>query len=91
MNRYFLPKTGWEFFDVSRAYGVVIIVHALSGDAIVSDMGGFYLIESKRESFNPTLVLFQLTFFVFIAKLNFSFQSHFGLISTFIGIAILER
>ncbi|HIH69794.1 hypothetical protein [Methermicoccus shengliensis] len=49
MNRYFLPKTGWEFFDVSRAYGVAIIVHALSGDAIVSDMGGFYLIESKRE------------------------------------------
>jgi len=49
MNRYFLPKTGWEFFDVSRAYGVGIIVHVLSGDAVVSDMGGFYLIESKRE------------------------------------------
>ncbi|WP_202319124.1 hypothetical protein [Archaeoglobus neptunius] len=49
MNRYFLPKTGWEFFDVSRAYGVGIIVHVLSGDAVVSDMGGFYLIESRRE------------------------------------------
>lgn len=49
MNRYFLPKTGWEFFDVSRAYGLGIIVHALSGDAVVTDMGGFYLIESKRE------------------------------------------
>lgn len=49
MNRYFLPKTGWEFFDLSRAYGVGIVVHALSGDAVVSDMGGFYLIESKRE------------------------------------------
>ncbi|AGK61246.1 hypothetical protein Asulf_01250 [Archaeoglobus sulfaticallidus PM70-1] len=49
MNRYFLPKAGWEFFDVSRAYGLGIIVHALSGDAVVSDMGGFYLIESKRE------------------------------------------
>ncbi len=49
MSRYFLPKSGWEFFDVSRAYGVGIIVHALSGDAIVSDMGGFYLIESKRD------------------------------------------
>jgi len=49
MNRYFLPKTGWEFFDVTRAYGVGIIVHALSGDAVVSDMGGFYLIESRRE------------------------------------------
>lgn len=49
MNRYFLPKTGWEFFDVSRAYGVGIIVHTLSGDAVVSDLGGFYLIESKRD------------------------------------------
>ncbi len=49
MNRYFLPKSGWEFFDVSRAYGLGIIVHTLSGEAIVSDMGGFYLIESKRE------------------------------------------
>jgi len=49
MNRYFLPKTGWEFFDVSRAYGVGIVVHALSGDAVVSDMGGFYLIELKGE------------------------------------------
>jgi len=50
MNRYFLPKTGWEFFDVSRAYGLGIIVNTLSGDGVVSDMGGFYLIESKRES-----------------------------------------
>jgi len=49
MNRYFLPKTGWEFFDVSRAYGVGVIVHTLSGDAVVSDMGGLYLIESQRE------------------------------------------
>ncbi|WP_457548427.1 hypothetical protein [Archaeoglobus sp.] len=48
MNRYFLPKTGWEFFDVSRAYGLGIIVHTLSGEAVISDMGGFYLIESKR-------------------------------------------
>ena len=49
MNRYFLPKTGWEFFDVSRAYGVGIIVQTLSGDAVVSDMGGFYLVESRKE------------------------------------------
>lgn len=48
MNQYFLSKTGWEFFDVSRAYGIGIIVHALSGDAVVSDMGGFYLIKSNK-------------------------------------------
>ena len=48
MNQYFLPKSGWEFFDVSRAYGLGIIVHALSGEAVVSDAGGFYLIETKR-------------------------------------------
>lgn len=49
MNRYFLSKTGWEFFDVSRAYGLGIIVYALSGNASVSNMGGFYLIESEKE------------------------------------------
>ncbi len=49
MNRYFLPKTGWEFFDISRAYGLGVIVHALSGNAVVSDMGGFYLIESREK------------------------------------------
>ncbi len=49
MNRYFLPKSGWEFFDVSKAYGLGIIIHTLSGNASVTDAGGFYLIESKKE------------------------------------------
>ncbi|MCX8152551.1 MAG: hypothetical protein N3D19_05895 [Archaeoglobaceae archaeon] len=49
MNRYFLPKTGWEFFDVSRAYGLGIVTYVLSDDATVSDLGSFYLIESKND------------------------------------------
>jgi len=49
MNHYFLSKTGWDFFDLSKAYGLGIIMHALSGDAVVSDMGGFYLIKTKKE------------------------------------------
>lgn len=49
MNHYFLPKSGWEFLDVSKVYGLGIIIHTLSGEAIVSDMGGYYLIETNYE------------------------------------------
>ncbi|MEM2030711.1 MAG: hypothetical protein QXV35_05140 [Archaeoglobaceae archaeon] len=48
MNQYFLPKSGWDFFDVSRAYGLGIVVHTLSEEATVSDVGGFYLVESSK-------------------------------------------
>jgi len=49
MNQYFLPKTGWEFFDVSRAYGLGILVDVLSGDVEINDMGGYYLIKTSSE------------------------------------------
>ena len=49
MNQYFLPKTGWEFFDVSRAYGLGILIDVLSGNVEISDMGGYYLIKTSGE------------------------------------------
>lgn len=47
MNQYFLPKVGWKFFDISRAYGLGILVHVLTEDAELTDMGGVYLIKTS--------------------------------------------
>lgn len=48
MSQYFLTKTGWQFFDVSRAYGLGIILDTLADDAVVSDRGAFYYIRAKN-------------------------------------------
>ncbi|MEM5815440.1 MAG: hypothetical protein QXL14_00120 [Candidatus Aenigmatarchaeota archaeon] len=52
MSHYFLAKSGWDFFDVSRAYGLGSIINALSGDATITETGSFYLIKSKKEDLN---------------------------------------
>lgn len=50
MMRYFIPKTGFQFFDVARAYGLGIMVYALSqiGDTIIKDGGFAYVIETSE-------------------------------------------
>lgn len=52
MNQYFLAKTGWDFFDVSRAYGLGTIINILSGNVTITEAGNFYLIKSEKEDLN---------------------------------------
>ncbi|RLF79887.1 hypothetical protein DRN38_04950 [Thermococci archaeon] len=49
MNRYLVPKSGWLFLDLAKAYGVGIVVHILSKEAIIFDSGSYYEIRSKNE------------------------------------------
>ncbi|WP_148882544.1 hypothetical protein [Thermococcus aciditolerans] len=49
MNRYLVPKTGWQFLDLAKAYGLGIVVHTLSKGAIIADTGSYYEIRSKNE------------------------------------------
>ncbi|NJE06356.1 hypothetical protein E3E36_09405 [Thermococcus sp. M36] len=49
MNRYLVPKTGWQFLDLAKAYGLGIVVHTLSKEAIIADTGSYYEIRSKNE------------------------------------------
>ena len=49
MNRYLVPKTGWQFLDLAKAYGLGIVVHKLSREAIIADMGSYYEIRSKNK------------------------------------------
>jgi hypothetical protein len=49
MNRYLVPKTGWQFLDLAKAYGLSILVSILSKSAIITDMGSYYEIQSKSD------------------------------------------
>lgn len=49
MNRYLVPKTGWQFLDLAKAYGIGIVVHVLSKEAIIDDTGSYYEIQSRNE------------------------------------------
>ncbi|WP_297436900.1 hypothetical protein [Thermococcus sp.] len=49
MNRYLVPKTGWQFLDLAKAYGLGIVIHTLSKEAIIADRGSYYEIRSKNE------------------------------------------
>jgi hypothetical protein len=45
MNRYFILKTGWEMFDLSRAYGLGTLIYALSQqsrDVVLNDKNYWY-------------------------------------------------
>jgi len=53
MKRYFIVKSGWENFDLSRAYGLGLILYALSSESpevILSDKNYWYEINAP-----PTL------------------------------------
>lgn len=49
MNRYLVPKTGWQFLDLAKAYGLGIVVYTLSKEAILADKGSYYEVRSKNE------------------------------------------
>lgn len=50
MNRYLVPKTGWQFLDLAKAYGLGIVIHTLSKkEAILADKGSYYEVRSKNE------------------------------------------
>ena len=49
MNRYLVPKTGWQFLDLAKAYGLGIVVHTLSREATITDIGSYYEIRSDNE------------------------------------------
>jgi len=51
MREYFIPKTGFNFFDIARAYGLGIVAYALSDepDVTVEDVGFAYKITVKED------------------------------------------
>ncbi|NJE62330.1 hypothetical protein [Thermococcus sp. 21S7] len=49
MNRYLVPKTGWQFLDLAKAYGLGIVVRTLSKEAVIADTGSYYEIRSRNE------------------------------------------
>lgn len=51
MREYFIPKTGFNFFDIARAYGLGIVAYALSdeSDVTVEDSGFAYKITVGEE------------------------------------------
>lgn len=49
MTRYLVPKQGWQFLDLAKAYGIGVIVYALSGDAEVSGAGPYYEVKTQKE------------------------------------------
>lgn len=49
MNRFLVPKSGWQFLDLAKAYGIGILVYALSGDGEISDVGACYEIKTQKD------------------------------------------
>ena len=50
-QNYFIVKTGWESFDLLRAYGLALILERLKSteeSVILKDMGFYYQIETPR-------------------------------------------
>jgi|GEM_PF-1244687 hypothetical protein len=49
MNQYSIVKTGWEMFDLSRAYGLGILLYGLSGsDVYICDKAYYFEISAPK-------------------------------------------